>query len=133
MGYKDLHTHTHFCDGSDSPEEMVIAAIERGITTLGILAHSYVEFDKEYSVSPEREGEFIVEMARLKEKYKGKIELLCGVEADYYATSIHQGYDYRIGSVHYFNIDGCYYSLDISREDFISMVNERFKGDYLGV
>ncbi len=133
MGYTDLHTHTHFCDGASSPEEMVIAAIERGISRLGILTHSYVEFDKDYSIAPRREGEFIAEIARLKEKYRDKIELLSGVEADYYATSIHQGYDYRIGSVHYFLIDGCYFSLDISREGFISMVNECFGGDYLGV
>ena len=133
MGYTDLHTHSNFCDGAGTPEEMVTAAIERGISRLGILTHSYVEFDKDYSLSPEREAEFIREIARLKKIYSGRIEILCGVEEDYYATSVHPDYDYKIGSVHYFLIDGCYHSLDISRDDFISMTESYFGGDYLAV
>ncbi|MBQ9071203.1 MAG: histidinol-phosphatase [Clostridia bacterium] len=133
MGYTDLHTHTVFCDGRNTPEEMVLSSIEKGLSTIGILAHSYVEFDKECCIEREREREFIGEIRRLREKYKKEINVLVGIEMDYYTTSHENDYDYRIGSVHYFKIGEEYFSLDISKPDFIKMVEERFAGDYLAV
>ena len=131
MGYSDLHTHTYFCDGKDSPEDMVLSAIEKGLDTIGILTHSYVEFDKDCSIAEDRQAEFIAEVNRLKEKYKEKIKVLCGVEVDYYATSVAEGYDYKLGSLHYFKLDGGFYSLDISIPGFIELVEKKFGGDYL--
>ena len=133
MGYSDLHTHTYFCDGKDSPEDMVLSAIEKGLDTIGILTHSYVEFDKDCSIAEDRQAEFIAEVNRLKEKYKEKIKVLCGVEVDYYATSVAEGYDYKLGSLHYFKIGNKFYSLDISIPGFIEMVEKEFDGDYLAV
>ena len=133
MGYVDLHTHTNFCDAKDSPEEMVLSAIEKGLDTIGILAHAYVEFDVEYCIPEERQAEFITEISRLKEKYKDKIKVLCGIEVDYYTTSLIEGYDYKLGSLHYFKIGDKYYSLDISIPGFIDMVEKEFGGDYLAV
>lgn len=129
MGYTDLHTHTTFCDGKSTPEEMVEGAIERGITTLGLLAHSYVEFDKHYAIDPTRVGEFRAEVMRLREKYKDKIEILFGIEADLYATEVYGGTDYVIGSVHYFRGEGKYYPIDAGPAMLMSAVDELFGGD----
>ena len=130
MGYTDLHTHTTFCDGRNTPEEMVLSAIERGISTLGLLAHSYVEFDKRYAIDPGRVEEFRTEVSRLKEKYKDKIEILFGIEADYYATEIYGDTDYVIGSVHYFKSNGGYRSVDMSPDEIKSVVDDLFGGDW---
>ncbi len=132
MGYTDLHTHTFFCDGKDSPEDMVLSAIEKGLDTIGILTHSYVDFDTA-CIAEERQSEFIAEANRLKVKYKDKIKVLCGIEVDYYATSVAEGYDYRLGSLHYFKIGDKYYSLDISIPGFMEMAEKEFSGDYLAV
>ena len=129
----DIHTHTNFCDGKDSPEDMVLSAIEKGLDAIGILAHSYVEFDPDYCISREREPDFIREVNRLKEKYKDKIKVLCGIEVDYYTTAMEENYDYRLGSLHYFHIGDKFYSLDISIPGFIEMVEKEFGGDYLAV
>ena len=133
MGYSDLHTHTCFCDGKDTPEAMVLSAIEKGLDTVGILTHSYVEFDKDCSIAEDRQAEFIAEVNRLKEKYKDKIKVLCGVEVDYYATSVAEGYDYKLGSLHYFKFGEEFCSLDISIPGFIEMTEKRFGGDFLAV
>ena len=133
MGYTDLHTHTCFCDAKDTPEDMVISAIEKGVDTLGLLVHSYVEFDPEYCVKEDCQQAFIIEVNRLKEKYKDKIKILCGIEVDYYTTSMAEGYDYKLGSLHYFKIGDKFYSLDISIPGFIEMVEKEFNGDYLAV
>jgi len=133
MGYVDLHTHTCFCDGKDTPEDMVLSAIDKGLDTIGILTHSYVEFDLSACIPEGRQEEFIAEVNRLKEKYKDKIKVLCGIEVDYYTTSLADGYDYRLGSLHYFKIGEKYYSLDISIPGFIEMAEKEFGGDYLAV
>ena len=129
MGFTDLHTHTTYCDGRNTPEEMVEAAIERGVTTLGLLAHSYVEFDKHYAIDPTRVEDFRAEVAELREKHKDKINILFGIEADYYATEIYGGTDYVIGSCHYFKSGDKYYTIDGSRDNVIACINELFDGD----
>lgn len=126
----DLHVHTYYCDGKSSPEEMVISAIEKGLKRVGILCHSYVEFDKECSISPEKEPEFIAEVNALKQKYKDKIEVLCGIEQDYFSYPSPCKYDYSLGSVHYFLLNGKYYAIDQSAEDFNALIKNKFGGDY---
>ena len=130
MGYTDLHTHTTFCDGKSTPEEMVISAIDKGITTLGLLAHSYVDFDKGYAIDPTRVEEFRKEVYRLREKYKDRVAILFGIEADFYATELYGGTDYVIGSVHYLPFEDGYRSLDMSRDEISRVVAEKFDGDW---
>lgn len=130
-GY-DLHTHTTFCDGKNSPEEMVKSAIEKGLNTVGILAHSYCECEPQEFLHYNDIPKFQAEIKRLKEKYKSQINVLCGVEQDsvspkQFSTN---DFDYVIGSVHYFIVNGKEYAIDLSEQDFVKNVNELFNGDY---
>ena len=81
----DFHVHTTFCDGKDSAEDMVLAAIKLGMKKLGFSGHSYTPFDEEPCMSPEDTQRYIQEVHRLREKYCGQIEILCGTECDYYS------------------------------------------------
>lgn len=133
MGYRDLHTHSVFCDGKNTPREMAEAAVEAGLDTLGIVVHSYVDFDRDYCAAPEDEERFLSEMAELKKEYKDRLELLSGIEQDVISAEASDAYDYVIGSVHYLTIDGLGYSLDVSREHFMWLANIKFGGDYLAL
>lgn len=130
MIFKDLHTHSCFCDGKNSPEEIVLAAIGKGLKTIGVVVHSYTSEDDSYCVKKENVKVFQAEMARLKVKYADKIEVLCGVEQDCTSTFSTEGFDYVIGSVHYFRVDGKLYNVDHSREELQRIVNDVFDGDY---
>ena len=67
----------------------------------------------------------------LKEKIKtDKIRVLCGVEQDYYSNCSTDGFDYVIGSVHYFFVDGEYFHVDHSEEYFLNSVKTAFGGDF---
>ena len=44
----NFHTHTVFCDGKNTPEEMVLSAIEKGFTALGFSGHGLTSFDPGY-------------------------------------------------------------------------------------
>ena len=70
MILSDLHVHTNYCDGKNSPEEMVVSAIEKGVKKLGLVVHAYTFFDDSYCVPKERISSFIDEMKFLKEKMR---------------------------------------------------------------
>ncbi len=99
----DLHMHSTFSDGKHSPEEMVGEGIRLGLKRIGISDHSFVEMD-DSSMLPENVGPYRREMALLKEKYAGVIDVRCGLERDYYSED-DQDYDYVIGSVHWVRME----------------------------
>lgn len=127
---RDLHVHTTYCDGNASPEEMVVAAIEKGLACLGFSAHSYTFFDTSYCIKKESIAAYKSEIAALAQKYRGKIEILTGIEQDIYSTESVSGFDYVIGSVHYAKTDEGYFGIDDSEEDFVKLVRKRFGGDF---
>ena len=98
----DLHMHTKYCDGNNSAEEMVRAAIDRGLDTVGISGHSFTPHDTSYCMSEEGTQQYIAEIEDLKVRYKDQIRILLGIERDYYARLENDPFDYVIGSLHYF-------------------------------
>lgn len=125
----DFHVHTAFCDGKNTAEETVLAGIGLNMKKIGLVYHSYVPFDAESCIKYGGEKEFSDEIDRLREKYGGKIEILKGVEQDYFSDTFDKNADYVIGSVHYIKSGGKYYSVDESRGLFEKTVKTVFDGD----
>lgn len=101
MGYKQcLHTHSILCDGKDTLEEMVLAAIEKGFDSIGFSGHSFMDIYAEFSMSEEKVAVYKAEIKRLQQVYGDRIRIYCGLEKDNYTTLSTEGYDYLIGSVH---------------------------------
>lgn len=126
----NYHTHTNYCDGKDSPEELVKAALNKGFFALGFSSHSFTEMDKSFALSPENAEKYRAEIAALKEKYKGKIKLYCGIEQDYFSDEPTDAYDYVIGSVHYVLKNGEYVCVDNTAEIVKNAVNRLYGGDF---
>ena len=124
----DFHMHTIFCDGKDTPEDMVLEAISRGMKKIGFSGHSYTSFDPHVCMTPENIAEYKAEINRLKGKYKSQIEILCGIEQDYYSDFPAEGYDFVIGSLHYVTCDGEYIAVDHTFKHFEDAV-KKFNGD----
>ena len=130
MGYKDFHIHTDFSDGDNSAEEMVVAAIKKGLTQIGFSEHSYTFFDESYCLKKEKISEYVNEIKRLKNKYSDKIEVLCGIEQDYYSQEPTNLFDYVIGSVHYLKLKGdVYVPVDENESITLNTVQKYFNGD----
>ena len=100
----DLHMHSTYSDGKNTPEEMIRAAIDLGLDCVGISHHSNTPGD-DCGMTPEGTIAYRAEMAELKKKYTGKIKVLCGLERDYYSADS-LNYDYVIGSVHFVRFPG---------------------------
>ncbi|MBQ6456275.1 MAG: PHP domain-containing protein [Mogibacterium sp.] len=97
----DLHMHTTYCDGLNTAEEMIMSAIDKGLSVVGLSGHSFTPHDTCYCMSREGTLQYIDEVKQLREKYEGRIKVLLGLEMDYYADTDTTPYDYIIGSVHY--------------------------------
>ena len=68
MIYSDIHTHTTYCDGKSTAEEMVKKAIEKGFESIGLSGHSYTDFDDGWCMSLENTKKYCDEVDALKEK-----------------------------------------------------------------
>ncbi|MBQ2718837.1 MAG: histidinol-phosphatase [Clostridia bacterium] len=131
MRPSDLHVHTTFCDGAASPEEMVRAALELGCRRLGFSAHAPMPFEG-YALPADREDDYRAEILRLKEVYRGRIEILLGLELDLYSLPVTKPYDYLIGSVHFFSPvteDGTRREVDGGAEPLRDTIDRYFGGD----
>lgn len=100
MKKSDYHVHTIFCDGKDTPEQMIETALERDFSILGFSMHSPCVDYGDWVIPAEKAAEYCKEIARLKEKYAKKITVLCGIEQDSYCQESVEPYDYVVASVH---------------------------------
>lgn len=128
---EDLHVHTTFCDGKNTPEELVQAALQKGLTRLGFSGHGYAPPDTDFCMRREGEIAYREEIGRLKAAYAHRIEILCGIEQDYFGGRPDYPYDYVIGSVHSVAVGDTHLSVDHSPEQFVNAVQTHFGGDYL--
>lgn len=98
--------------------------------SLGFSGHSYTDFDKSYCMSELDTKKYIVEINALREKYKDKINIFCGIEKDYYSNINTTNFDYVIGSVHYCKSGERYIDIDLSIDDFKNSTKVYFNNDY---
>lgn len=127
----NLHTHTIYCDGKNTAEEMIVSAIEKGFDVLGFSGHSYMSYDESYCMSLSDTRKYRSEIPRLAEKYKSDITVLCGIEQDYYSYAPALGYDYIIGSLHAFynsKVDD-YLCVDADAGMLAKFIDEIYGGD----
>ncbi len=89
----NYHTHTTRCGhayGTD--REYVECALKAGMETLGFSDHTAYDFlgrplrDRPMRMKPEELPEYTASIRALAEEFKGRIEILTGVEAEYYPT-----------------------------------------------
>ena len=104
----NFHSHTNYCDGSAEPELYVVEAIRQGFKAYGFSAHSPIPIPNNFALTDETIRPYCNEIERLKEKYKGQIDIFLGMEADFISglsTPFNDfrtqfNLDYIIGSVH---------------------------------
>lgn len=104
----NYHSHSLFCDGKSSMEDMLIAAIEKNFTHWGFSAHAPVPFENTFAITKGDVPAYIEEYKRLKNKYSDKINTFVGMEMDFISDlqediekqAKNYGLEYIIGSVH---------------------------------
>lgn len=113
----EFHSHTNYADGKNTAEEMVAAALEKGLSVFGISEHHPRHPDFRYADDPPGSPrglhewpQYLAEMDELKKKYAGRLEVLKASEFDWLSIKhlpdwkkwrAESDFDYVIGSVHY--------------------------------
>ena len=75
----NLHTHTHYSDGSHPPEEYILEAIRLGFCCIGFSDHSPLPFENSFALREEKTGEYFEVIRALKNKYRGRIDVMLGI------------------------------------------------------
>lgn len=149
----NLHTHCTFCDGKNSLEEMVIAAIEKKFTILGFSSHCihplssdfYKTPDDDWHLPVDKISNYLNEIKQLKEKYGSQIQIFTGFEADYFEDEkigaaipdfeVYKAFnpDYLIGSVHFVNTPKGFYTVDHTVENLQENLQKLYGDEKTGI
>jgi len=86
MNKFNYHTHSNFCSHSNiTLEEQIIKAIKNNYKLIGFSEHiPYPLNGKMIRMSKRELNRYIDDIKKLKIKYKNKIKILCGFEAEFY-------------------------------------------------
>lgn len=122
----NYHTHTVFCDGDNTVEEMVSRAVELGFEHLGFSGHMDEEIHMDW-------GAYVAKVSQLRAEHAGELDILCGVELDtLYDPTCCPGAEYVIGSTHYLDVhpEGYSRAIDWSAEVSQRLCDDFFDGDW---
>lgn len=120
----NFHTHTTFCDGKSTAEEMAERAVALGFAQLGFSGHMDADIHMDFDAYAE-------EIMRLRDKYRGRLDILLGVELDsLYDPCWAERAEYVIGSTHFLEAGGDLLPVDSTPELFRRLAEEYYGGDY---
>jgi len=139
IGMVDYHTHSIFSDGRAPYEEMVQAAIAKGLDEIGFSDHICLK-PVDWAIRMEDIPVMTMQILDLKLKYTDQIKIKYGVEMDYFPGMEEEirkiiesiPADFVIGSVHFignwnFDTDQSLYgkwSNDLLYEKYFSLVKQ---------
>ena len=126
---QNLHTHTVFDDGKNTPAEMAQAALDAGLTSLGFSGHSTLPWDNDWCLTPERVPDYLAAVEETKRAFAGWLAVYSGLEWDAASEQDASGFDYVIGSVHHVFAGGKPVSVDESPEITADAIERFFAGD----
>ena len=139
MVKSNFHTHTVWCDGKDTPEAVILSAIDKGFDAIGFSSHAMLPGDPlDWPLTAAKLPRYAEEIRALAVRYADRIKVLCGVEADFVKGGVSSpdrsvyasvSPDYIIGSVHFVVApDGVLAPVDESPESFADAVRSHFGG-----
>ncbi len=139
MIWTNYHSHTFYCDGKQTPEDYIVAALALKMPAYGISSHNPLPFKCDWALEANQLNHYLDEIDQVKSKYSKKIQVYKSLEIDYIPNVIgpnHKqfllaGLDYTIGSIHFLgpNVDGKYLEIDGDYTLFLQTLQEVFKGD----
>ncbi len=108
---------------------MCLRAIEIGFDSIGFSRHARTPNSLDFTMAETGVEEYKAEANRLKSVYGDRLAIFCGTEFDLYSVDKIEGYDYSIGSLHYFRENGELIAFDRAPKKVQKMVEEHFGGN----
>ena len=139
MVHSNYHIHSNYCDGKNSLEEMVQAAIQEGLTSIGFTGHAPLPYENDWTMKTETVRSYMDEVRTLAEKYQEHIDISLGMEIDYFmdtedissdSKALIPELDFFIGSIHTIGKmrNGLMADIDYTPEIFEAGIKDCFDG-----
>lgn len=136
----NYHIHSTYCDGKNTLEEMVQAAIKKGLISIGITSHMTLPFENDWSLRKEKLQDYFDEIDALKVKYADEIEIYKSLEIDYFmdrkgisraSEKVLSKLDYVLMSIHSLGSTRVQklYHIDESPENFKTGIEKYYDGN----
>ncbi len=137
MKKTNYHTHSTFCDGKNTPEQIVQIALQKGFDALGFSSHSMYPFSSDWHLQSREHSAYAKEIHRLSKEYSNRIQVKLGFEADFIegvcAPKMDRfaefDPDYLIGAVHYVPGKKGFIEADGREADVLEGIKNYFDGD----
>ncbi len=126
----DYHVHSTYCDGKSTLRENIESAVKLDMDVIGFSGHSCVE-GSSYCMTREGTKDYIREISALKEEYRDRITVLCGLEKDYYSSDNEADFDYVIGSLHFISDGEKLIDIDHTPAITRGIIDDLYGGDEL--
>jgi histidinol-phosphatase (PHP family) len=131
----NFHTHSEYCDGKTSLQELLKEASSRRLLSLGFSSHAPLPFNKAWAMKESSLAQYLAEISDLR-RQSGTVEVYAGLEVDYvpgkispdrYAAKL----DFTIGSVHFVDYfeDGEPWEIDNTSAVFADGLKRIFHGN----
>lgn len=141
MPWTNYHSHTHYCDGKNHPQEYIKSAIEQGLAAYGYSSHAPIGFNTDWCVKEAELDNYVKDVEQIKQDYSDRIEIYLGLEVDYIpgvaswqkaAYRDRHNFDFFIGSIHFVDSlpDGTHWNIDHTKEKFDFGLDKIFNGDF---
>ncbi len=134
----NFHSHTQFCDGRATMQQILEAAIDCGFEHWGFSPHSPLPVESSCNMSRGAVWEYLDEIGRLREKYGEHINIYASMEVDFLGKNWgahipyfqELGLDYMISSVHFVQAkDGTWIDIDGRPDSFKQKMSVYFNND----
>ncbi len=137
--WSNLHTHSNYCDGKSSLDDVVASAILKNMMSLGFSSHAPLPFHSPWCMKKENLLSYLQEINVLM-KSNTKTQVYSGLEVDYIPGKISPDdfkdqLDYTIGSIHFVESfpDGRGWEIDGTHASFHEGYEQIFKKDIRAV
>lgn len=131
-----FHTHSAYCDGNGTIDEVVEAAIQAGLTDIGISSHAPLPFATDWNMPLDSLASYTRHVRALRAQYRDRIAVWFGAEIDYIPGGdvrrfqddkiFPWHFDYFVGSVHFLGNGDPPESFDGTREVYEKILRENY-------
>lgn len=126
---QNLHAHTVFDDGRNTPREMAEAAFAAGFTSFGFSFHSVLPFENDWCLTDESMPDYLAAVEDVRAAFDGRMKVYSGIEWDLLSEQDASSFDYVIGSIHHLAWKGLCFSVDDTPQATRYMYETIFDGD----
>lgn len=124
---QNLHTHTTFCDGNHSAEQMVESAISKGLSSIGFSGHAPIPNETWCMTDV---SAYCTEIKRLQTVYENQIEIFLGLENEFLYPYVDlSSFDYTISSVHCTEQENQLLWVDLDKDSVLANIERFYHGN----